>query len=202
MMLMACETPQEMEMAQIDLGEMEILASPQAAIVVDLLEGVDATLASEVNMEAVPASGEILVADETLIVFAPATDFDEGEDQFRVSFVANGARYLRHYRIRMGNHGQRSSCVMIFRPDRAPVNMNMRTSIPVLANDLIRECVPGATITRMGIRGPRFGSAQVNANHQLVYAPPHGYTGRDYLVYYVQLSDGTVGRALVWLYLQ
>lgn len=204
LLLAACETKPDpsLEIAEIDLGETEVLTLPQSAPVVDLLEGLETDLATDIVLEADPASGEILIADETLAIFDPAAGFDEGEDSFRFRFTANGQRYIRRYRIRMLRDSSLNRCAMIFRPDRAQVGMNARTTIPVLANDPIRTCAPGTTITRMGIRGPRFGSAQVNANRQVVYAPPHDYTGRDYLVYYVQLSDGTVGRSLVWLNVQ
>lgn len=200
----ACQDPVDpaLEIAEVDLGETEVLTFSESAAVVDLLEDVESDQATDVQLIDEAQSGAITLTDDNLAIFEPNTDFIDGEDSFRLRFTANGRRFIRRYRIRMLRDSISRRCALIFRPDRFVVQANTRDTLNVLRNDVIRRCAPGATIDRMAIHGPRLGQAVLTSNHRVAYAPPQGYTGRDFLIYYVKLSNGRIGRAVTWILVQ
>lgn len=197
----ACQDPVDpaLEIAEVDLGETEVLTFSESAAVVDLLEGVESDEATDVQLTDQAKSGAITLTDDNLAIFEPNTDFVTGDTRFCVRFTAGDRRYIRCFRIRMLRDSISRRCDVIFRPDRFVVQAGTRDTLNVLRNDVIRRCAPGATIDRMAIHGPRLGQATLTSNYRVDYAPPQGYTGRDYLIYYVKLSNGRIGRAVTWI---
>ncbi len=194
----SCETLETEALIETQMEE-TLFTIDQDVLIVDLAEDLEDEQLLRTEIVGKPASGDLLMLEDQLVVYEPAPDADENTDLFSFRLTTDRRQILRTYRIeRTDEVAERHRCRVLLRPDYVRVAKNTRKEINMLANDRLRLCTrPGTTIDRIALRGPWKGEARLTDAHTIIYAPPHGYTGRDYIVYYVKLSNGRKARALI-----
>ncbi len=186
--------------------DLEIYAELEEPALIDIMEGIEASGAVQIDMVEEPTEGTIALMQGSLLVYTPREGRGGEIDDRFVMTIKEGDRTRRRAVVvrvrRRGNIPPRTRPRNIAVDDRGGiVAPGQMVRVDVLANDLLpRIANPVDQISVLV--APAQGRASFTSDHILTYQAPTNGSGRVNLVYELTTVNNQYGYAMVTFLIQ